>query len=131
MVFLGSMMTTFRSRLYWGTTVCSYSPSVHPPHRHLHDLLPQPAPDGFKNSFEQAERKPFPALGKEEKEARRAGADESQSADVSVDAWVSVFVFLMLVKYACSSKITETQGDISEKCQTLFGVSVCTFKSLT
>lgn len=33
--------------------------------RHLHDLLPQPAPDGFKNSFEQAERKPFPALGKE------------------------------------------------------------------
>lgn len=102
-----------------------------PPHRHLHDLLPQPAPDGFKNSFEQAERKPFPALGKEEKEARRAGVDESQSADVSVDAWVSVFVFLMLVKYACSSKITETQGDISEKCQTLFGVSVCTFKSLT
>lgn len=35
------------------------------PPRHLHDLLPQPAPDGFKNSFEQAERKPFPALGKE------------------------------------------------------------------
>lgn len=66
--FLGSVVTAYRSCLYWGVHSVVTPLSSAPPH--LLDLLCQPVPDGFA-PFEKAERKPVPALGKERRQERR------------------------------------------------------------